>query len=57
MTIEEVVSDWFMIAPKYRTKEKLIEMVQAAISEYGLCQTCKTPLSRDCPRCQRLWES
>lgn len=22
-----------------------------------LCQTCSTPIGRDCPNCQRLWAS
>ena len=23
----------------------------------NVCHTCKEPMSNDCPRCQRLWES
>ena len=34
-------------------KEKAEEVIQ----KYTHCQSCGKPLSRDCPRCERLWES
>jgi hypothetical protein len=34
-----------------------IERLRSDYHFRGLCATCKTPLSRDCRKCQKLWES
>jgi predicted amidophosphoribosyltransferase len=50
------------------TAEALHDKIMSSSYEDGLeaikqyaeqfkCQSCGKPLSRDCPRCERLWES
>jgi hypothetical protein len=34
-----------------------LQDVVAAHTSESYCQTCGTPLSRDCPKCRRLWET
>ena len=31
--------------------------LKAEVEKQQECQSCGEPLSRDCPRCKRLWES
>jgi len=33
------------------------DRLSAEIERLRKCQTCGTPLSRDCPSCQKAWES
>ena len=38
-------------------KDAEIARLKAEVEKQQECQSCGEPLSRDCPRCKRLWES
>jgi hypothetical protein len=47
-------SGWFA---GYHARDAEIEQLRAQLEAARKCETCGTPLSRECPNCQRLWES
>jgi hypothetical protein len=34
-----------------------VERLRGDVEKKGLCVSCGVPLSSDCPRCKKLWES
>ena len=68
--IEDFINRWDMTsgfsakdtkAYRKRMRVHLKKVITSAVSaerkRCEKCQSCGKPLSRDCPRCKRMWES